>query len=125
MKMVRLPSYPFPRRRPVLDLSAVKGVDRRDLLTTGRIAPGCMPDLLARLQLKSVMIEGGSRILSSFLHAPPRPDGSPLVDNVVVTVAPMFIGEGVDVVPAVSCALESVEELNWLIGRPRRRRCPS
>jgi 2,5-diamino-6-(ribosylamino)-4(3H)-pyrimidinone 5'-phosphate reductase len=48
------------------------------------------------------MIEGGSRILSSFLHAPSRRDGSPLVDSVIVTVAPMFIGEGVGVVPEVS-----------------------
>lgn len=47
------------------------------------------------------MIEGGSRILSSFLHAPSREDGSPLVDSVIVTVAPMFIGEGVGVVPEV------------------------
>lgn len=47
------------------------------------------------------MIEGGSRILSAFLHAPQRQDGSPLVDSVVVTVAPTFIGEGVGVVPEV------------------------
>lgn len=62
-----------------------------------------MPDILTRLQLKSVMIEGGSHILSSFLHAPPRADGSPVVDNVIITVAPMFIGEGVGVVPQVRC----------------------
>jgi 2,5-diamino-6-(ribosylamino)-4(3H)-pyrimidinone 5'-phosphate reductase len=48
------------------------------------------------------MIEGGSKILSAFLRAPPREDGSPLVDNVIVTVAPMFIGDGIGVVPDVS-----------------------
>lgn len=48
------------------------------------------------------MIEGGSRVLSSFLHTPKRDDGSKLVDSVVVTVAPMFIGEGVGVVPEAS-----------------------
>lgn len=70
--------------------------------TTGRIDPSDLPDILTRLGLRSVMIEGGSMILSSFLRAPPRTDGTPLVDSVVVTVAPMFIGEGVGVVPQVS-----------------------
>jgi riboflavin biosynthesis pyrimidine reductase len=48
------------------------------------------------------MIEGGSRVLSSFLRSPPRSDGSPVVDSVIITVAPMFIGDGVGVVPKVS-----------------------
>ena len=48
------------------------------------------------------MIEGGSQILSAFLHAGDRDDGSPLVDSVIVTVAPSFVGEGVGVVPVVS-----------------------
>jgi 2,5-diamino-6-(ribosylamino)-4(3H)-pyrimidinone 5'-phosphate reductase len=48
------------------------------------------------------MIEGGSRVLSSFLRSPPRSDGSPVVDSVIITVAPMFIGEGVGVVPKVN-----------------------
>lgn len=56
--------------------------------------------MLVELGLRSVMIEGGSRVLSSFLHAPRRNDGTPLVDSVVVTVAPMFIGEGITVVPS-------------------------
>jgi 2,5-diamino-6-(ribosylamino)-4(3H)-pyrimidinone 5'-phosphate reductase len=49
------------------------------------------------------MVEGGSRILGSFLSAGMREDGkSPVVDCVVVTVGPMFIGEGISVVPRVS-----------------------
>jgi 2,5-diamino-6-(ribosylamino)-4(3H)-pyrimidinone 5'-phosphate reductase len=68
----------------------------------GRIAPDTIPRFLRRLGLKSVMIEGGSRVLSSFLRSPPREDGSPMVDTVIVTVAPMFIGDGVGVVPNVS-----------------------
>jgi 2,5-diamino-6-(ribosylamino)-4(3H)-pyrimidinone 5'-phosphate reductase len=47
------------------------------------------------------MVEGGSKVLSSFLRNPVRGDGSPLVDSVIVTVAPMFIGDGVSVVPEV------------------------
>ncbi|WVR08591.1 hypothetical protein IAU60_005646 [Kwoniella sp. DSM 27419] len=65
----------------------------------GRIPSHSLPDILTSLHLRSVMIEGGSRILSSFLHTPRRTDGSVLVDSVVVTVAPMFIGQGVGVVP--------------------------
>lgn len=69
---------------------------------SGRISPNDLPDILTRLGLRSVMIEGGSMIISSFLHAQPRTDGTPIVDSVVVTVAPMFIGDGVGVVPQVS-----------------------
>lgn len=72
----------------------------------GRISPNSLLDILKSVGLKSVMIEGGSKILSSFLHAPPRPDGSPLVSSVVVTIAPMFIGHGVGVVPDVSSLLD-------------------
>lgn len=65
----------------------------------GRIPPSSLPSILTSLGLRSVMIEGGSRVLSSFLHTLKRDDGSKLVDTVVVTVAPTFIGEGVGVVP--------------------------
>jgi 2,5-diamino-6-(ribosylamino)-4(3H)-pyrimidinone 5'-phosphate reductase len=68
----------------------------------GRIAPNTIPAVLKRLGLRSVMIEGGSRVLSSFLRSSLRDDGSPVVDTVIVTIAPMFIGEGVGVVPKVS-----------------------
>lgn len=64
----------------------------RTELKNGRIPPSALRGILADLQLKSVMIEGGSRVLASFLAAKE-------VDSVVVTVAPMFIGEGVGVVP--------------------------
>lgn len=47
------------------------------------------------------MIEGGSRVISSFLRAPLRDDGTSLVNSVVITVAPTFIGEGVGMVPQV------------------------
>ena len=69
----------------------------------GRVSPpGDLPSILSTLSIKSVMIEGGSAILSSFLHSPSRPDGTMVVDAVVVTVAPTFIGDGVGIVPDVS-----------------------
>lgn len=82
----------------------------------GRIAPASLPAILADLGLRSVMIEGGSRVLASFLHAPPRSDGTPVVDSVVVTVAPMFIGEGVGVVPEVSRASQVEDHLLTVTG---------
>jgi 2,5-diamino-6-(ribosylamino)-4(3H)-pyrimidinone 5'-phosphate reductase len=82
-------------------------------LISGRISPQDLPDILTQLGLRSVMIEGGSHILSAFLHSPRRADGSPVVDNVIVTVAPMFIGEGVGVVPDVSdeCPVSDLQRL--------------
>ena len=62
--------------------------------------------------MRSIMIEGGSRVLSSFLHAPARDDGTPLVDMVIVTVAPMFIGKGIGIVPEVS-SLTLPTEPTW------------
>lgn len=70
-------------------------------LVDGRIPPGALPGILTDLGLGSCMIEGGSRILGSFLSAGSRDDSTPLVDSVVVTVAPMIIGTGIPVVPAV------------------------
>ena len=71
------------------------------IMGSGRIIPQAVIDVLTSMKLKSVMIEGGSRVLSSFLHALPRKDGTPVVDRVIVTIAPMLIGEGVGVVPEV------------------------
>ncbi|WRT70640.1 uncharacterized protein IL334_007638 [Kwoniella shivajii] len=65
----------------------------------GHISPSSLPSIISNLGLKSVMIEGGSKVLSTFLHCPKRHDGSNLVDSVVITVAPMFIGDGIGVVP--------------------------
>lgn len=47
-----------------------------------------LPDLLERLAamgIKSLMVEGGARVITSFLAAR-------LVDGIVITIAPMFVG---------------------------------
>ena len=67
----------------------------------GRISPSSLPAILSDLGIHSIMVEGGSAVISSFLHAEARHDGSPLVDNIVVTVAPTLIGEGIGFVPPV------------------------
>lgn len=47
-----------------------------------------LPDLLERLAamgIKSLMVEGGARVITSFLAAS-------LVDSIVITIAPVFVG---------------------------------
>jgi hypothetical protein len=46
------------------------------------------------------MIEGGAHVISSCLHAR-KENGEALADVIIVTVAPMEIGDGVAVLPEV------------------------
>lgn len=64
-----------------------------NLLLEDRIDPA---RFLARLNPGTrLMVEGGSAVIASFLHASP-----PVVDRLVVTVAPTLVGEaGVPVTP--------------------------
>ncbi|CAO3649160.1 unnamed protein product [Cunninghamella blakesleeana] len=58
---------------------------------TGRLEWGKVWKLLKELGIKNVMVEGGSRIIQSCLS-------SGLVDLLIVTIAPIYVGhEGVDV----------------------------
>jgi 2,5-diamino-6-(ribosylamino)-4(3H)-pyrimidinone 5'-phosphate reductase len=79
---------------------------------SGVIPPSCLPAVLAEHGLQSVMVEGGSQILSSFLHEGDRSDGTPFVDSVIVTVAPTFIGEGIPLIyPVRPCPVSNVDTL--------------
>jgi 2,5-diamino-6-(ribosylamino)-4(3H)-pyrimidinone 5'-phosphate reductase len=52
----------------------------------------CLPSLLKNLHINgiaSLMVEGGQRVISSFLSVDPA-----LVDVVIVTIAPMLVGHG-------------------------------
>jgi len=54
-----------------------------------------LPAVLEHLQglgIRSVMVEGGARVIRSFLSASAS-TSSGLVDSIIVTVAPMFVGE--------------------------------
>ncbi|CAK9786040.1 bacterial bifunctional deaminase-reductase [Cutaneotrichosporon oleaginosum] len=102
-KQVRQPwilceASPDPERVKALEGAGAR-IRHVDLDKNGHIPPTELPNILENIGLGSVMIEGGSRVLSSFLHAGPRADGSALVDSIVVTVGPMFIGEGIGIVP--------------------------
>ncbi|KAG9314141.1 dihydrofolate reductase-like domain-containing protein [Chiua virens] len=52
---------------------------------------------LYELDIRSVMVEGGASVIGTFInHAskPRRPSESPVVDTLVVTVAPTLVGNG-------------------------------
>jgi 2,5-diamino-6-(ribosylamino)-4(3H)-pyrimidinone 5'-phosphate reductase len=64
---------------------------------TGKIL---IPELLRKLRsldIRSVMVEGGASVIGSFLAEAPlrKGDGglSRIVDTVIVTVAPTFVGD--------------------------------
>lgn len=60
--------------------------------------PG-MLDLLAQFNISSVMVEGGSVVINDLLQ-------SSLVDSVIVTVGPLFLGrDGVQISPAMEMLL--------------------
>ncbi len=56
----------------------------------GRFAWEDVLALLAREGLRSVMVEGGAEVINGLLVPP----GSGLVDSVIVTVAPTWLGKG-------------------------------
>jgi 2,5-diamino-6-(ribosylamino)-4(3H)-pyrimidinone 5'-phosphate reductase len=47
-------------------------------------------ETLRRNGLTSVMVEGGGRIINTLL----RPDAQDLIDSVIVTIAPTWLGQG-------------------------------
>jgi riboflavin-specific deaminase-like protein len=82
-----------PARRAALEARGARVVvcTRRGPGTPPRLDLDEVLERAAAAGVRSVMVEGGARILASFLHAPQ------LVDRVVVTIAPVYVG-GLNVV---------------------------
>ena len=68
---------------------------------SGRIDLHCVLDFLAQMKMNSVMIEGGARVITSFLE-------EKLVDYFVITITPYFVG-----------GLHAVEKLMPLAGKDK------
>ncbi|KAJ3020872.1 UNVERIFIED_CONTAM: 2,5-diamino-6-(ribosylamino)-4(3H)-pyrimidinone 5'-phosphate reductase [Siphonaria sp. JEL0065] len=64
-----------------LGVSVVNVPDTRNLLSILSI-------LKRDFGISSIMVEGGARVISSFLN-------SDLVDRIIITIAPLFVGDGV------------------------------
>ncbi|KAI0778724.1 bacterial bifunctional deaminase-reductase [Trametes elegans] len=85
----------FAHRAATLQSAGARVVELDADATTGTIA---IPDLLATLRslgVRSLMVEGGARVIRSFLasaRAPTAAAGTPCVDALVVTVAPALVG---------------------------------
>uniref|UniRef100_L2GGZ8 2,5-diamino-6-ribosylamino-4(3H)-pyrimidinone 5'-phosphate reductase n=1 Tax=Colletotrichum fructicola (strain Nara gc5) TaxID=1213859 RepID=L2GGZ8_COLFN len=79
-----------PERQAILEAHGGKFI----LLSSRETKPSFdWPSILAALHaenLHSVMIEGGAQVINSLLH----PDYQQLVDTVIVTVAPTWLGRG-------------------------------
>lgn len=72
----------------------------------GRLDLALLPEVLVKLGLKSMMVEGGAEVIQSFLDAKKqwpttKPEteilsdvSKPLVDRVIVTVAPLQVPDG-------------------------------
>ncbi|KAE8144443.1 dihydrofolate reductase-like domain-containing protein [Aspergillus avenaceus] len=91
--MISAQTSPSPEKRELLERYGGKFIPL-ELTTT--VSGGSEIDwgvLLRRLReegLQSVMIEGGGTIINSLLG----PDSAPLVDSVIVTIAPTWLGQG-------------------------------
>jgi 2,5-diamino-6-(ribosylamino)-4(3H)-pyrimidinone 5'-phosphate reductase len=57
----------------------------------GNLSRPSLLDKLKQLGIHSLMVEGGQRVISSFLGAMDE-KGQPVVDKLVITVAPKFVG---------------------------------
>jgi len=69
----------------------------------GKIDLGALMDLLAAMKINSVMVEGGARVITSFLNAR-------LVDQFVITIAPKLVGglsvlnsRGLEIAQSLEC----------------------
>ncbi|KAI9056975.1 bacterial bifunctional deaminase-reductase [Trametes sanguinea] len=87
----------FTQRAAALQSAGARVIELDADGATGMIA---IPDLLAALNelgVRSLMVEGGARVIRSFLHAARSSatsgsDGKKAVDALVVTVAPTLVG---------------------------------
>ncbi|GJE89464.1 RibD family protein [Phanerochaete sordida] len=76
-------------RRHDLEVAGAKVIEvERE---NGRVSLPSMLKALRKLGVRSLMVEGGARVIQSFLAA--STEKARLVDTVIVTVAPVFVGD--------------------------------
>ena len=74
-------------------ISSVSGVTLTRVLFIGKIRIPALLKSLRTLGIRSLMVEGGARIIQSFLAESTHNDTMRAVNAVVVTVAPIFVGD--------------------------------
>ncbi|KAI0715008.1 bacterial bifunctional deaminase-reductase [Earliella scabrosa] len=86
---------PFARRKEALQRAGAHVVEVDADKGTGLISIRGLLSALHQQGVRSLMVEGGARVIGSFLSAAQRsdPDGGKVVDALVVTVAPTLVGD--------------------------------
>lgn len=77
------------------DNGTLMGSSLRDTNKRGRTGRISIPDLLftlRELDIRSVMVEGGARVIQSFLAA--EASHRDCIDMVIITVSPTLVGDG-------------------------------
>ena len=72
--------------------------------TTGRVDLLTLLDKLAKSKVNSILVEGGARVITSFLQCQ-------LADRVVITLAPVFVG-GLKVVEELLTSMPKLKEFD-------------
>lgn len=82
------------------------------LLNTRKNNWNIILDQLYSMGIKSIMIEGGAKIINELLNY--EVDSIPIVDSVIITIGPVFLGnDGVSVSPLEPTKLKDVK---WWVG---------
>ncbi|KIO22479.1 hypothetical protein M407DRAFT_245132 [Tulasnella calospora MUT 4182] len=85
-----------PKKRESLENAGVKIVPVKSNPQTGKLDLDDVLSILRKLGVKSLMVEGGQQVISSFLSHKSSSTGKSAVDSIIVTVAPTYVGnEGV------------------------------
>ncbi|KZV96118.1 bacterial bifunctional deaminase-reductase [Exidia glandulosa HHB12029] len=97
------PSAP-PAQRTLLEKAGAVLFDIPTVLNGNGLDIQAMLDVLHEKGIKSLMVEGGQRVISSF-YAARDTEGRPIVDALIVTVAPTLVGAA-----GVGVALDGAEK---------------
>ncbi|KAG7807434.1 hypothetical protein KL921_004192 [Ogataea angusta] len=69
---------------------------------------------LKKRSIRSIMVEGGASVINSLLSSRDSRSGQPLIDSLIVTISPIFLGKsGVEVSP---CKELRLSDVSWWTG---------
>ncbi|KAG8911691.1 2,5-diamino-6-(ribosylamino)-4(3H)-pyrimidinone 5'-phosphate reductase [Tulasnella sp. 417] len=107
-----------PKKRESLETAGVKVVPVKLNPSTGKLD---LDDVLSTLRahgVKSLMVEGGQQVISSFLSHNASSTGKNVLDTIIVTVAPTYVGnEGVSALDDGQLPAKVVHVSSTVMGR--------
>lgn len=94
----------------VLPVDTVEDHNGKDVF----IWASLLKSLKLKHSIKSIMIEGGAHIINTLLNEKNLCSGVPLVNSLIITIGPVFLGQdGVDVSPTEPLSLKNIK---WWTG---------